>query len=123
MLRIRHQSLLVQLLSGYLLFVLIVLGTGFMVNSVVEQELQSQVQASDLALAQEMAIETSIKIGNAKASVVDLSQQPEVRQGDLAAMQRTFSAFKVARSDIDRIYWLDANGVLRVSVPADALTL
>ncbi|HEU5368395.1 MAG TPA: ATP-binding protein [Ktedonobacterales bacterium] len=123
MLRIRHQSLLVQLLSGYLLFVLIVLGTGFIVNTVVEQELQSQVQASDLALAQEMAIETSIKIGNAKASVVDLSQQPEVRQGDLAAMQRTFSAFKVARSDVDRIYWLDARGVLRVSVPADPLTL
>ncbi len=123
MLRIRHQSLLVQLLSGYLLFVLIVLGTGFMVNTVVEQELQSQVQASDLALAQEMAIETSIKIGNAKASVVDLSQQPEVLRGDLAAMQRTFSAFKIARSDVDRIYWLDARGVLRVSVPADPLTL
>ncbi len=121
--RIRHQSLLVQLLSGYMLFVLIVLGTGFMVNTVVEQELQSQVQASDLALAQEMAIETSIKLGSAKKSVVDLSQQPEVRQGDLAAMQRTFGAFKVARSDIDRIYWLDAGGVLRVSVPADPLTI
>jgi signal transduction histidine kinase len=123
MIRIRHQSLLVQLLSGYLLFVLIVLGTGFMVNTFVQQELQAQVQASDLALAQEMAIETSIKIGNAKASVADLSQQQEVRQGDLAAMQRTFTAFKMARRDIDRIYWLDAAGVLRVSVPADPLTL
>jgi signal transduction histidine kinase len=121
--RIRHQSLLVQLLSGYMLFVLIVLGTGFMVNTFVEQELQSQVQASDLALAQEMAIETSIKLGNAKASVTDLSKQPEVLLGDLAAMQRTFSAFKVARSDVDRVYWLDARGVLRVSVPADPLTL
>ncbi|HEY7347016.1 MAG TPA: ATP-binding protein [Ktedonobacterales bacterium] len=123
MTRIRHQSLLVQLLSGYLLFVLIVLGTGLMVNAVVQQELQSQVQASDLALAQEMAIETSIKLGNAKASVADLSQQQEVRQGDLAAMQRTFSAFKMARNDIDRVYWLDADGVLRVSVPQDPLTL
>ncbi len=123
MIRIRHQSLLVQLLSGYLLFVLIVLGTGFMVNAVVQQELQSQVQASDLALAQEMAIETNIKISNAKASVAELSQQQEVRQGDLAAMQRIFSAFKMARSDIDRIYWLDASGVLRISVPEDPLTL
>lgn len=123
MIRIRQQSLLVQLLSGYLLFVLIVLGTGLIVNAVVQQELQSQVQASDLALAQEMAIETSIKLDNAKASVADLSQQQEVRQGDLAAMQRTFSAFKMARRDIDRIYWLDARGVLRVSVPEDPLTL
>ncbi len=123
MTRARHHSLLIHLLSGYLLFVLIVLGTGFIVNMVVQQELQSQVQASDLALAQEMAIETSIKLDNAKVSVADLSQQQKVRQGDLVAMQQIFSAFKMARPDIDRIYWLDAGGVLRVSVPEDPLTL
>lgn len=121
--RIGHNSLLVQLLCGYSLFVLVVLGAGFMVNTVVEQELQSQVQASDLALAQEIAIETSVKLGNAMTSLTDLSQQAEVRQGDLPAMQQTFSAFKTARRDIDRIYWLDAEGVLRISAPADPRTL
>jgi signal transduction histidine kinase len=123
MLRIGHHSLLVQLLCGYLLFVLVVLGAGFMVNMVVEQELQSQVQASDQALAQEIAIETSIKLGNAMTSLTSLSQQEEVRQGDLLSMQQTFSAFKMARRDIDRIYWLDAQGVLRVSAPEDPRTL
>ncbi len=123
MLRIGHQSLLVQLLCGYLLFVLVVLGAGVMVNMVVEQELQSQVQASDQALAQEIAIETSIKLGNAITSLTNLSQQEEVRQGDLLSMQQTFSAFKMARRDIDRIYWLDAKGVLRVSAPEDPRTL
>jgi signal transduction histidine kinase len=123
MVRLGHQSLLAQLLLGYLLFVLIVLGTGFTVNTVVEQELQSQVQASDQALAQEMAIETSIKLGNTEASLIKLSQQEEVRQGDAITMQQTFSAVKMARADIDRIYWLDAAGVMRVSVPEDPRTL
>lgn len=123
MLRLGHHSLLAQLLFSYLLFVLIVLGTGFTVNTVVEQELQTQVQASDLALAQEMAIETSIKLGNTEASLTKLSQQQEVRQGDIVTMQRTFSAIKMARADIDRIYWLNATGVLLVSVPEDPRTL
>lgn len=121
--RIGHQSLLVQLLCGYLLFVLIVLGTGVTVNAVVQQELQDQVQASDLALAQSIAIETSIKLGNDTASLIDLSQQQEVRQGNVQGMQQTFSSFKLARRDIDRIYWLDADGVLRVSAPEDPRTL
>ncbi len=123
MMRIGHQSLLVQLLCGYLLFVLIVLGTGVTVNAVVQQELQDQVQASDLALAQSIAIETSIKLGNDTASLIDLSQQQEVRQGNVQGMQQTFSSFKLARRDIDRIYWLDADGVLRVSAPEDPRTL
>jgi signal transduction histidine kinase len=123
MMRLGQQSLLMQLLCGYLLFVLIVLGTGFIVNTFVEQELQAQVQASDLALAQEMAIETSIKLGNSMTSLANLSQQPAVREGDVAQMQRMFSAFKLARRDIDRIYWLDGHGVLRVSAPEDPRTL
>ena len=52
MLHFMRRSLLVQLLSVYLLFVGIVLIGGVGVNAVVEQKLRIDAQASDQALAQ-----------------------------------------------------------------------
>ncbi|HEX9070176.1 MAG TPA: hypothetical protein VF807_15510, partial [Ktedonobacterales bacterium] len=56
--RIMRRSLLVQLVSVYLLFVIAVLGTGVAVNAVIERQLRHDVEASDQALAQEIALET-----------------------------------------------------------------
>src|SRR5207248_4694592 len=36
---------------------------------------------------------------------------------------RTFQGFKAARQDVDLVYWLDAQGRLQVSTPADVRTL
>lgn len=55
-----RRSLLVQLLSVYLLFVMVVLLGGVGVNAVIEQRLRNDVQASDQALAQEIAVETGL---------------------------------------------------------------
>ena len=62
MLQFMRRSLLLQLLSIYLLFVVIVLLAGLGVNMVVEQKLRTDVQASDQALAQEIALETSLHL-------------------------------------------------------------
>src|SRR5579864_7178005 len=57
MLHFLRRSLLVQLVSVYLLFVVVVLIGGVEVNAVVEQQLRADVQASDQALAQEIRSE------------------------------------------------------------------
>ncbi len=59
MLHFGRRSLLAQLLSVYLLFVIIVLAGGAGVNAMVEQRLQNDVQASDQALAQEIGLKVS----------------------------------------------------------------
>src|ERR1700738_2414232 len=93
-----RQSLLIQLLSVYLLFVLIVLIGGGEVNAVVEQHLRNDVQASDQALAQEIALHTSIQLRDAENSVVHLgSLIGKVRS--LAAIQNILNTYQAARSD------------------------
>ena len=67
-----RRSLLVQLLSVYLLFVIVVLLGGVEVNAVVEQQLRNDVQASDQALAQEIALQTSLQLQSAENSLVKL---------------------------------------------------
>ena len=62
MLHFVRRSLLVQLLSVYLLFVVIVLLGGVGVNAVVEQQLRNDAQASDQALGQEIALETGLHL-------------------------------------------------------------
>src|SRR5436309_11334381 len=67
-----RRSLLVQLLSVYLVFVIVVLLGGVEVNAVVEQQLRNDVQASDQALAQEIALQTSLQLQSAEDSLVKL---------------------------------------------------
>src|SRR5215467_1445030 len=74
MLHFVRRSLLVQLLSVYLLFVVIVLIGGVGVNAAVEQQLRSDVQASDQALAQEIALETSFHLRDTENALVALGK-------------------------------------------------
>src|SRR5437016_7221208 len=110
MLPFMRRSLLIQLLSVYLLFVVVVLLGGLGVNAVVEQQLQNDVQASDQALAQEIALQTSLQLQSAENSLVKLGGLVQVSTP--SAMAKTFQA---ARSDVDQVYWIDPVGDLRVS--------
>lgn len=116
MLSFMHRSLLIQLLSVYLLFVIIVLLGGVGVNAVVEQQLRNDAQASDQALAQGIALETSLQLSDAVNALKEL--------GPLAAKAETpgavvniFQTFKSARRDVDDVYWLDSFGAICVSWP------
>src|SRR5215467_7149460 len=98
MMQFVRRSLLFQLLSIYLLFVMIVLLAGYGVNKVVENKLSNDVQASDQALAQEISLETSLHLQDAKQSLVALGKIA-LQDGTPDAMKSVFHAFHDARSD------------------------
>lgn len=111
-----RRSLLIQLLSVYLLFVVIVLIGGLAVNTAVEQKLRYDAQESDQALAQEIALKTSLQFIEAKNSLIALSQLA-LQDSTPDAMIHTFQAFQAARSDVDQVSWLDPFGILRLTYP------
>src|SRR5690242_1222210 len=109
-----RRSLLVQLLSVYLLFVVVVLLAGVVVNAVVERQLSSDAEAADQALAQEIALQTSLQLTDAEQSVEALSKLAlQAHTPDEIA--KIFQGFQAARSDVDHIYWLDPLGSYIVS--------
>jgi signal transduction histidine kinase len=114
MLHLVRRSLLSQLLSVYLLFVVAVLVGGVIVNAVVEQQLTYNVQASDQALAQEIATQTSLQLRDAERSVATLGKLA-MQATSPAKMESIFQAFQIARSDVDQVYWLDPFGFVLVS--------
>ena len=115
-----RQSLLSQLLSVYLVFVMVVLVAGAGVNAAVEQQLRNDAQASEQALAQEIALETSLQLRGAEDALVALSKLaiPAVNTPD--KMMVILQSFRSARSDVDHVSWLDSFGALRVSWPQSA---
>ena len=113
-----RRSLLVQLLSVYLVFVIVVLLGGVVVNAVVEQQVRNDVQASDQALAQEIVLQTSLQLQGAENSLVKLGSL--VQGSTPGAMAKTFQAFQAARSDVEQVYWIDPLGGLRVSCSLQA---
>jgi signal transduction histidine kinase len=100
----------------YLLFVLLVLISGVEVNTVVEQQLRNDVQASDRALAQEIALHTSIQLSDAENSVIQLGSLIG-KARSLAAIQNTLSTYQAARRDADHVYWLDPFGQVLICLP------
>ncbi len=111
-----RRSLLFQLLSMYLLFVIVVLIGGVGVNAVIEQQLRKDVQASDQALAQEIALETSIHLSDSENALVALGKLV-AQTNTPAAIASNFRTFQAARSDVDHVYWLDPLGGVSVSWP------
>lgn len=109
-----RRSLLSQLLSVYLLFVIVVLVGGVVVNAVIEQQLTNGVQASDRALAQEIATQTGLQLQGAENAVKELgslvmnAKSPE-------EIESIFQTFQNARSDVAQVYWLDPFGLINVS--------
>ncbi|MBV9712684.1 MAG: cache domain-containing protein, partial [Ktedonobacteraceae bacterium] len=122
MLHFLHRSLLIQLLSVYLLFVVIVLLGGVGVNEVVAQQLKNDVQASDQALAQEIALQTDLQLLDAENSLVRLGNIVQ-QAGTPGTIANAFHTFKDARSDVDQVYWLGPVGDIRVSWPLNNVAL
>ena len=111
-----RRSLLLQLLSVYLLFVTVVLLGGIGVNAVIEQQLRNDVQAADQALGQEVALETSLHLRDAENALVMLGKLT-LQDKTPDTMARDFQTFQAARSDVDHVYWLDPLGSVLLSWP------
>ncbi len=122
MVQFMRRSLLFQLLSIYLLFVVIVLLAGVGVNAVVEQKLSYDVQVSDQALAHDIALETSLHLQNAQQSLVSLGKIA-LPAGTPEAMKSIFHTFHDARNDVDQVSWLDPVGTIQVSWPPGKVKL
>ncbi len=119
MVKLLRQSLLRQLLGLYLIFVGLVLGTGLLVNFIVQQQLRAETQANDLTLAHALAIETDTRLREAKAALNDLASNSDFIPTEDNDTTNILRAFKAARPELDRIFWLDADGILQLSVPDD----
>src|SRR5437763_2955193 len=81
-----RRSLLVQLLGVYLLFVAAIFAADYKVNAVAQQQVTSQVQTTDLALAQEISRETENKVRGAEQTLVRLGRVDSVRRGTVGAL-------------------------------------
>lgn len=114
MLHFVRRSLLSQLLSVYLLFVVVVLLGGVVVNAVVEQQLTDNVQASDQALAQEIATQTSLQLRGAEQSIQALGDLVK-NASSPGAIETILETFQFARNDVYQVYWLDPFGAINVS--------
>lgn len=118
-----RRSLLVQLLGVYLVFVLIVIISGIEVDAVGQRQIREQIRAGDLVLAQEVAFDTYTTISGVETSLVEFDWNVASSVHDTTNMASMFAAYKTARLDVGRVYWLDAQGVLRVSVPNNPRTM
>jgi len=113
-----RRSLLVQLLSVYLLFVIVVLVGGTGIDLAIEQRLSHDVEASDQALAQEIALSISLQLGDDEQSLARLSailantHEPEEIASEMAT-------FRASRSDTAYLYWLDPVGALLTTAPTN----
>jgi PAS domain S-box-containing protein len=122
MLHFVRRSLLIQLLSVYLLFVGIVLLGGMGVNAVVAQQLSNDAQASDQALAQEIAQQTDFQLLDAENSLARLGSIAQ-QAATPPTIENALHTFKDARSDVDQVYWLGPVGDLVVSWPPNNIAL
>ena len=106
-----------QLLALYLLFVTLVVVTALVFENLAAARLEADVRAADLALARAIAQETNVAMDNALRAVRELATYPAVVGDDPAGMAPLFSTFMSGRSDINLIYRLDAQGIMRYHYP------
>ena len=118
MVHLIRRSLLMQVLGVYLLFVIIVLATGLGSNAVAQQQLRAEVQTTDLALGQEVALDIYSRINSVEDSLVVLSPSTAASAGSTSQMNQLLSTFKIGRDDVDLVYWLDTHGAILVSAPS-----
>lgn len=111
-----RQSILAQLLSAYLLFVILVVSSGVGFNLFIQQRLQGDVQTADQALAQEIALETSLQLTDAETSLVKLSQAV-AQTSSPAEVTTLFRAYQAAQAQVEYVYWLDPVGALKLAWP------
>lgn len=114
-----RRSLLAQLLGVYLVFVLLVIGSGLEADAVGQSQIRDGFQSTDLTLAQEVSFDTYSTLDTIKTSLVELGQTAATYVTSGRDMSDMFSVYEIARPDIDRVYWLDTTGALRLSVPSE----
>jgi signal transduction histidine kinase len=117
-----RRDLGLQLLALYLLFVGPVILAALIFDSLAGARLQRDVRAADLALARSIALETDASLQNALGTVAQLALAPEVLTMDVGRLAPLFATVKTARSEINLVYLLDANGTMLYHYPEGPLS-
>jgi hypothetical protein len=111
-----------QVLALYLLLTAPFLLTLLVFDSLVGQRIREDVQTSDLSLAQAIAQETSLSIGNALNMVAGLASYPAVMDADPAEMEPIFRVILETRPEVNLVYRLDINGMMLYHYPTGPLS-
>lgn len=101
-----------QLLALYLLFVGPVVLAALTFDRIASQRLETDIKASDLALARAIAQETNTTMDHALQSVGKLAGYPAVINADPKGMEELFTTLMSARPEVNLVYRLDSKGVM-----------
>jgi CheY-like chemotaxis protein len=112
------QNLGLQLLALYLLLIIPFLLTLVIFDGLIGQRIRSEVEASDLSLAQAIAQQTDLSIGGALEMVKGLATYPAVIAADPAGMEPLFRLILDTRNDVNLVYRLDKKGIMLYHYPA-----
>jgi PAS domain S-box-containing protein len=112
-----HRDLGLQLLTLYLFFVGPVIAAALIFDTLAGSRLEHDVKAADLALARSIALETDAALHNALTTVEQLAAAPEVQSGDLSRLPAIFAAIATARTEVNLVYLLDAQGIMLYHFP------
>lgn len=112
-----RQDLGLQLLGLYLLFIGPVVVASLTFDYLVSQRLETDVKATDLALARAIAQETNTAMEHALEAVMQLAAYPAVVASDPVEMEPLFRTFMTARPDVNLVYRLDPSGLMIFHYP------
>ena len=106
-----------QLLALYLVIIIPALGILLAFDQLAGQEIQADVRANDLSLARAIALETDLSITKFLEAVEGLSRYQGVIDSDTAQMEEIFDIYLQTRPDVNLIYRLDNEGMMRYHYP------
>lgn len=106
-----------QLLALYLLLTVPFLLTLLGFDGLIGQRIREDVQTSDLSLAQAIAQETDLSVGNALDLVAGLASYPEVIAANPYQMEPIFRVILATRPDVNLVYRLDSDGTMLYHYP------
>ncbi|HLO18615.1 MAG TPA: cache domain-containing protein, partial [Anaerolineales bacterium] len=117
-----HHDLGIQLLALYLLLIIPFLLTLLVFDGLVGRRIREDVQTSDLSLAQAIAQETDLSIGNALNMVAGLASYPAVIEANPVEMEPLFKTILDTRPDVNLVYRLDATGTMLYHYPTGPIS-
>ncbi len=112
-----RRDLGLQILALYLLFVGFVALAAYKFQDLASQRLEADVQAADLSLARAIAQETNTVMDGALQTVNQLATYPAVIEADIDGMGDIFTILLSARTDVNLVYRLDAQGIMLYHYP------
>ncbi len=114
-----RRDLGLRLLALYAAFGIPLIGMVLYFDHLATQRLRADVETADLAVASAIAQETNLSLGGILGIARRLGESPGVLAADPNQMRPLFSALTLSRSDVNLVYRLDAQGIMRYHYPEE----